>query len=63
MNTSTSMGPVQFAGMTYLICSVVSLGVAGIIQLLFRIIKLQKSRVAVKAAALQPPKNTNSSCS
>ena len=63
MNTSISMGPVQFAGLTYLICAVVSLSVAGIIKLLFGIIKLQKSRVAAKAAASQPPENTNSSCS
>jgi hypothetical protein len=46
MNVSTTMGPVQVAVFTYLICTVISLGVAGIIKLLFGIIKLQRNEVA-----------------
>jgi hypothetical protein len=45
MSISSSMGPVQFAGITYLICAIISLGVAGIIQLLIGIIKMQKRKV------------------
>ncbi len=48
MNTTASMGPVQLAGVTYLISGVVSLGVAGIIKLLFGLINLQKNRVLIK---------------
>jgi hypothetical protein len=51
MNTIASMGPVQFAGVTYLISGVVSLGVAGIIKLLFGLIKLQKKRALIKVIA------------
>ena len=42
------MGPVQLAGVTYLISGVVSFGVAGIIKLLFGLINLQKNRVLIK---------------
>jgi hypothetical protein len=51
MNTATSMGPVQLAGVTYLISGVVSFGVAGIIKLLLGLIKLQKNRVLIKVIA------------
>ena len=44
MNSSTTMGPVQVAAVTYLICAVISLSVAGIIKLLFGIIKLQRNK-------------------
>jgi hypothetical protein len=43
MNASETMGPVQVATVTYLICTVISLGVAGIIKLLYGIIKLQRN--------------------
>ncbi|MBE3086597.1 MAG: hypothetical protein IMZ64_10325 [Bacteroidetes bacterium] len=51
MNTTTSMEPVQLAGVTYLISCVVSFGVAGIIKLLFGLINLQKNRVSIKVIA------------
>ena len=43
MNASETMGPVQVTAVTYLICTVISLGVAGIIKMLFGIIKLQRN--------------------
>lgn len=46
------MGPVQVAVVTYLICAVISLGVAGIIKLLFGIIKLQRNEVAPVAVEI-----------
>lgn len=52
------MGPVQLAGVTYLISGVVSFGVAGIIKLLFGLIKLQKNRALIKvvvASEVPPP--------
>jgi hypothetical protein len=48
MNNVASMGPVQLAGVTYFISGVVSFGVAGIIKLLFGLIKLQKKKVLIK---------------
>ncbi|MBI5588866.1 MAG: hypothetical protein HY881_00135 [Deltaproteobacteria bacterium] len=54
MNASATMGPVQVAVVTYLICTVISLGVAGMIKLLFGIIKLQRNStvpVAVEISA------------
>jgi len=53
MNASTSMGPVAFAGLTYLICAVISLGVAGVIRLIVGIINHQKSGAAAKVAAAE----------
>jgi hypothetical protein len=58
MNTAASMGPVQFAGLTYLICAVISLSVAGMIQLLVGIINLRKSRAAAKTAAADSHEKT-----
>jgi hypothetical protein len=49
MNSSASLGPVQLAGLTYFISGIISLGVAGIIKLLFGLIKLQKNKVLIKA--------------
>jgi hypothetical protein len=48
---ATSTGPLQFALTAYLICAIVSMVVAGIISLIFKIIKLQKGRAAAKIAA------------
>jgi hypothetical protein len=52
MNASATMGPVQVAVVTYLICTVISLGVAGIIKLLFGIIKLQRNEVTPVAVEI-----------
>jgi hypothetical protein len=52
MNSSASLGPVQLAGVTYLISGVVSFGVAGIIKLLFGLIKFQKNRGLVKVTVV-----------
>ena len=51
MNTAASMGPVQLAAVTYIICAIISIGVAGIIKLLVGYINMQKKRTAAKAAA------------
>lgn len=51
MNTAASMGPVQLAVVTYIICIIISLGVAGIIKLLVGYINMQKKRTAAKAVA------------
>jgi hypothetical protein len=48
MNSAASLGPVQLAGLTYFVSGVVSFGVAGIIKLLFGLIKFQKNRGLVK---------------
>ena len=42
------MGPVQVAGLTYLLAGIVSFGVAGVIKLLFGIINVRKNRVLIK---------------
>ncbi len=58
MNASATMGPVQVAVVTYLICTVISLGVAGIIKMLFGIIKLRRNGavpVAVEISAKPGP--------
>jgi hypothetical protein len=47
MNSSASLGPVQLAGLTYIISGIISLGVAGIIKILFGLIKLQKNKVMI----------------
>jgi hypothetical protein len=51
MNTAASMGPIQLAAVTYVICAIISIGVAGIIKLLVGYINMQKKRTAAKAAA------------
>jgi hypothetical protein len=51
MNTAVSMGPVQLAAITYLICAFIAMGVAGIIKLLVGYINMQKKRKAAKTAA------------
>lgn len=48
MNISSSIGPLQFAGITYVLCTIISVGVAGIIQFIIGIIKLQKSQLVAK---------------
>jgi len=52
MNASATMGPLQVAVVTYLICTIISLGVAGIIKLLFGIIKLQRKEAVPVAAEI-----------
>ncbi len=54
MDTATSMGPVVMALFTYGICIVISLGVAGIIKVLFAVINVRQKRIAEKAAAATP---------
>jgi len=51
MNVS-SMGPVQVAVLTYVICAVIALGVAGMIKLMFMIIKMKSSKATATAAAM-----------
>jgi hypothetical protein len=52
MNASATMGPVQVAVVTYLICTVISLGVAGIIKMLFGIIKFRRNEAVPVAAGI-----------
>lgn len=51
MNTAASMGPVQLALFTYIVCVIVALGVAGLIKLLVGYINMQNKKNALKAAA------------
>lgn len=51
MNTAASMGPMQVAAVTYIICAVISIGVAGIIKLLVGYINMQKKRKAARTPA------------
>jgi hypothetical protein len=44
MNTAASMGPIQVAFVVYFILIVISLGVAGIIDMLFAVIKIQRKK-------------------
>ncbi|OGP87565.1 MAG: hypothetical protein A2031_06080 [Deltaproteobacteria bacterium RBG_19FT_COMBO_43_11] len=53
MNTAASIGPVQFVILAYLICIVVSLGVAWVIRMLFSGIKLQRNVFSTKAVAVK----------
>jgi hypothetical protein len=59
MNTSASMGPVQFTGLTYLICAVISLGVAGIIKLIIGIIQMRNKGASAKTTATDSSKKTD----
>ncbi len=52
MYTASNMGPIQLAALTYLLCAVISLGVAGIIAIIFSYIKMQQRKATVKAAAV-----------
>jgi hypothetical protein len=60
MNTSTTMGPVQVALITYLTCAVISLGVAGIIKVLFGIIKLQRNKAVTVAVEISAKPGSSS---
>ncbi len=51
MNTANSMGPIQLALFTYIICVIVSLGVAGLIKMLVGYINLQNKKNGLKAGA------------
>ena len=44
MNSAANMGPVQVAALTYFLCAVISLGVAGIIAVLCHILKVQNNK-------------------
>ena len=59
MNVSATMGPVQVAVVTYLICAVISLSVAGIIKLLFGIIKLQRRNAVPMTAEISVKPGTS----
>lgn len=59
MNTAASIGPVQFVGLAYFICIVISLGVAWIIRLLFSGIKLQRNIFSAKAIAVKVTEKKN----
>jgi hypothetical protein len=52
MNVASTMGPVQVAALTYLICTVIALGVAGVIQVMFNIMQARKKRAAQATAAM-----------
>jgi cyanate permease len=52
MNVASSMGPVQITLLTYAICAVIAFGVAGIIKLMFMIIKMKSSKATAAAAAM-----------
>ena len=54
------MGPVQVALITYLICAVISLGVAGIIKVLFGIIKLQRNKAVTVAVEISAKPGSSS---
>ena len=56
MQTAT-MGPIQLTLITYVICTIISLCVAGIITLIFTIIKMKQRRTASQTAAAteKPP--------
>lgn len=45
------MGPIQLALFTYIICVIVSLGVAGLIKMLVGYINLQNKKNGLKAGA------------
>ena len=46
------MGPVQLAVLTYLICAVIALGVAGVIQVMFNMMQARKKKAAAASAAM-----------
>jgi len=52
MNVASSMGPVQVAALTYFICAVIALGVAGVIQVMFNMMQARKKRAAAASAAM-----------
>ena len=43
---SATINPVETAALTYMICAVIAMSVAGVIHLLFGIIKLRKRKDA-----------------
>lgn len=51
MNTATNMGSVQVAALTYALCIIISMAVAGIISILCRILAKQTAK-SNKAAGL-----------
>lgn len=48
MNTANNMGPLQIALLTYFLCIVISLGIAGIISILCRILEAGRSVTTTK---------------
>jgi hypothetical protein len=51
MTTAASMGPVQLAVVTYILCAIIAIGVAGMIKLMVGYINMKKKRTTAKAVA------------
>lgn len=49
MDTATNMGPFQIAALTYALCIVIAMAVAGIITILCRILAKQTAKPNTKA--------------
>ena len=57
MNTATNMGPIQVAALTYALCIIIAMAVAGIISILCRILAKQTAKPNEKAGLPELKRN------